>query len=93
MRVIQFAESNCYGLQPHSPIECATYKAGTAFAFIALFSWLGSAFMVCYLRSTSRVKSSNCHREGWISSRFWLMWATDIGAGRRCATPLLEKGY
>ncbi|KAL2784778.1 hypothetical protein BJX66DRAFT_348009 [Aspergillus keveii] len=43
--VVQFAESNCYGLQPHSPIECATYKAGTAFAFIALFSWLGSAFM------------------------------------------------
>ncbi|KAL3444309.1 hypothetical protein BJX65DRAFT_297771 [Aspergillus insuetus] len=43
--VVQFAESNCYGLQPHSPIECATYKAGTAFVFIALFSWLGSAFM------------------------------------------------
>ncbi|KAL3458720.1 hypothetical protein BJX64DRAFT_279647 [Aspergillus heterothallicus] len=44
--VVQFAESNCYGLQPHSPIECATYKAATAFAFIALFSWLGSAFLV-----------------------------------------------
>ncbi|KAL2803258.1 hypothetical protein BJX63DRAFT_440241 [Aspergillus granulosus] len=43
--VVQFAESNCYGLQPHSPIECATYKAGTAFVFIALFSWLGSAFL------------------------------------------------
>ncbi|KAJ0423190.1 hypothetical protein BJY00DRAFT_310319 [Aspergillus carlsbadensis] len=43
--VAPFAEPNSYGLQPHSPLECATYKAGTAFVFIALFSWLGNAFM------------------------------------------------
>ncbi|KAL2827265.1 hypothetical protein BJY01DRAFT_255765 [Aspergillus pseudoustus] len=43
--LVQFAESSCYGLQPHSPIECAMYKAGTAFAFIALFLWLGNAFL------------------------------------------------
>ncbi|KAL4914613.1 hypothetical protein BDW62DRAFT_213270 [Aspergillus aurantiobrunneus] len=43
--VAQFAESNCYGLRPESQISCASYKAGTAFAFLALFVWLGSAFL------------------------------------------------
>ncbi|KAL4982670.1 hypothetical protein BDW68DRAFT_182317 [Aspergillus falconensis] len=43
--VVQFGESNCYGLQPESPIRCAAYEAATAFAFLALLAWLGCAFL------------------------------------------------
>ncbi|KAL4993973.1 hypothetical protein BDV10DRAFT_189490 [Aspergillus recurvatus] len=43
--IVQFGESNCYGLQTKNPIICATYKAGTAFAFLALLAWLGCAFL------------------------------------------------
>ncbi|KAL4874414.1 hypothetical protein BJY04DRAFT_225038 [Aspergillus karnatakaensis] len=43
--VVQFAESNCYGLKPHSSVSCGMYKAATAFAFIALLAWLGSALL------------------------------------------------
>jgi hypothetical protein len=48
--------------------------------------------MVGYLRSTSRVSSTNAHREGWISSCFWLMWAIDIGGVRKCPILVLEEG-
>ncbi|KAL4895620.1 hypothetical protein BDV59DRAFT_191567 [Aspergillus ambiguus] len=41
--IIQFFESTCYGFQLHADINCETYKAGTAFAFIAAISWLGCA--------------------------------------------------
>ncbi|KAL4905653.1 hypothetical protein BDW74DRAFT_178020 [Aspergillus multicolor] len=41
--VVQFGESNCYGLRPEGEISCGAYKAGTAFAFLALLAWLGCA--------------------------------------------------
>ncbi|KAL4924124.1 uncharacterized protein BDV17DRAFT_295755 [Aspergillus undulatus] len=43
--VVQFAESICYGLRLESEISCATYKASTAFTFLALLAWLGSSFL------------------------------------------------
>ncbi|KAL2828815.1 hypothetical protein BJY01DRAFT_240841 [Aspergillus pseudoustus] len=42
--VVQFAESSCYGLRPDSEVNCATYKAGTAFGFLAALAWFASAF-------------------------------------------------
>ncbi|PGH18101.1 hypothetical protein AJ79_00729 [Helicocarpus griseus UAMH5409] len=42
--IIQFFESDCYGFRSNGKINCATYKAGTAFAFLCMFAWLASAF-------------------------------------------------
>ncbi|KAL4744110.1 hypothetical protein BDV11DRAFT_201527 [Aspergillus similis] len=43
---IQFTDSPCYGFRPNSEDEvtCATYKAGTAFAFLMASGWGTSAF-------------------------------------------------
>ncbi|KAL4885418.1 hypothetical protein BJY04DRAFT_230960 [Aspergillus karnatakaensis] len=44
--VIQFVESECYGFRPNNDVNCATYKAGTAFTFLAALAWFASAFFV-----------------------------------------------
>ncbi|KAL2818063.1 hypothetical protein BJX63DRAFT_419358 [Aspergillus granulosus] len=44
--VVQFAESSCYGFRPENAVNCATYKAGTAFAFLAALAWFASGFFV-----------------------------------------------
>ncbi|KAL3461149.1 hypothetical protein BJX64DRAFT_277984 [Aspergillus heterothallicus] len=42
--VVQFAESSCYGFRPVNEVSCSTYKAGTAFAFLAALAWFASGF-------------------------------------------------
>ncbi|KAL4864850.1 hypothetical protein BDV12DRAFT_211342 [Aspergillus spectabilis] len=42
--VVQFVESECYGFRPNNNVNCATYKAGTAFTFLAALAWFASAF-------------------------------------------------
>ncbi|KAL4959279.1 uncharacterized protein BDV14DRAFT_206947 [Aspergillus stella-maris] len=44
--VIQFIDSECYGFRPNSEVDCATYKAGTAFTFLLALAWFASAFFV-----------------------------------------------
>ncbi|KAF9890812.1 hypothetical protein FE257_005383 [Aspergillus nanangensis] len=41
--IIQFFESDCYGFRDNPDINCATYKANTAFAFLGALAWLASA--------------------------------------------------
>ncbi|KAL4914572.1 hypothetical protein BDW62DRAFT_219989 [Aspergillus aurantiobrunneus] len=44
--VVQFVESECYGFRPDNDVNCATYKAGTAFTFLLALAWFASAFSV-----------------------------------------------
>ncbi|KAL3449090.1 hypothetical protein BJX65DRAFT_317217 [Aspergillus insuetus] len=44
--VVQFAESDCYGFRPDNDVNCSTYKAGTAFTFLAALAWFASGFFV-----------------------------------------------
>ncbi|KAL3471735.1 hypothetical protein BJX99DRAFT_250200 [Aspergillus californicus] len=44
--VIQVVDSECYGFRPDNDVHCATYKAGTAFAFLMALGWLGCAALV-----------------------------------------------
>ncbi|OAX82348.1 hypothetical protein ACJ72_03296 [Emergomyces africanus] len=40
--IVQFFESDCYGFRSDGKINCATYKASTAFAFLCMLAWLTS---------------------------------------------------
>ncbi|KAK2738414.1 hypothetical protein FQN55_000540 [Onygenales sp. PD_40] len=42
--IVQFFESDCYGFRSSGDVNCATYKAGTAFAFLGALAWFASAF-------------------------------------------------
>ncbi|KAJ0421302.1 hypothetical protein BJY00DRAFT_300956 [Aspergillus carlsbadensis] len=44
--VVQFVESDCYGFRPDNAVNCSTYKAGTAFTFLAALAWFASGFFV-----------------------------------------------
>ncbi|KAL2831715.1 hypothetical protein BDW59DRAFT_169571 [Aspergillus cavernicola] len=44
--VIQFVDSGCYGVRPDNGVNCAVYKAGTAFTFLVALGWIASTFLV-----------------------------------------------